>query len=418
MNLYKLSVILLITIFSTTLIQSPLSIAQTSDVYLLDNGYFKVAVRVSGEPVGAFTVATSNNHPYPNQNVLYGGADEQPGTSALSVSLPQFNKTYSTRIGQYVPNGFTLEYLSYLNYTVSTGDNFVRIEWMLPENILFVEEIYLYGATLNDSFVEQRVRVVNYNNYPVDVWIMFMWDIMIDGEDGSVIRFWNQNGNVTDWLEYATYIGNFSNIDFWQTTNDNLNPLFYIWGSIKLPQGATEPTGFIYDDWGILEDYAWNYTVDTTNYIKGDDTAVAYLFVDTVPAASEKVYRQFILAVSGLGEQPPEIITTTITTTETTPTCTPETTTVTETETYTYTTTDTYTTTETQVFTETYTETETETRTTTETVTATLTKTIVANETVIYGLTLTPILILALLGSSVLFFILFIIMLILFVTKK
>ena len=415
MNLYKLSVILLITIFSITLIPSPLAIAQTSDVYLLDNEYFKVSVRVSGEPVGAFTVATSSNHPYPDQDVLYGGADEDPWSSALSISLPQFNKTYSTRGGQYVPDGFTFEYLSYINYTVTTGDNFVRIEWMLSENILFVEEIYLYGTTLNDSFVEQRVRVVNYNNYPVDVWIMFMWDIMIDGEDGSVIRFWNENGNVTDWLEYATCVRDFSNIDFWQTTNDNLNPLFYIWGSIKLPQGATVPTGFIYDDWDILEDHAWNYTVDTTNYIKGDDTAVAYLFVDTVPAASERVYRQFILAVSGLGEQPPEIITTTITT-ETTPTCIPETTTVTET--YTETQTYTYTTTETQIFTETYTETETETLTTTETVTDTVTETIIANETVIYGLTLTPMLILALLASSVLFFILFLIMLILFITKK
>ncbi len=404
----KLPLILLITVISITLAPSPLAVAQTSDVYLLDNGYFKVAVRVSGEPVGAFTVATSSNHPYPNENVLYGGASESPGTSALSLSLPQFNKTYSTRDSQYTPAGFELVYLSNVDYTITTGDNYVRIEWMLPENILFVEEIYLYGSTLNDSFVEQRVHVVNYNNFPVDVWIMFMWDIMIDGEDGSVIRFWNENGNVTDWLEYATYVSDFSNIDFWQTTNDNQNPLFYIWGSIKLPQGATTPTGFIYDDWSTLKDYAWNYTVDTTNYIKGDDTAVAYLFVDTVPAASERVYRQFILAVSGLGEQPPEIITTTITTPETTPTCTPETTTVTETYTYT--------TTETQIFTETYTETET--LTTTETVTDTVTETIVANETVIYGLTLTPTLILALLASSVLFFILFLIMLILFITKK
>ncbi len=416
MNIYKFLVILLITIFSITLIPSSLAIAQVYDVHILDNGYFKVTVEISEDSVGAFTVATSSNHPYPNQDVLYGGVDEDPWSSALSISLPQFDKTYSTRAGQYTPNGFTLEYLSNLNYTISTGDNFVRIEWMLPENILFVEEIYLYGSTLDDSFVEQRVRVVNYNNYPVDVWIMFMWDLMIDGEDGSVIRFWNQNGPVTDWLEYATYVGDFSNIDFWQTTNDNLDPLFYIWGSIKLPQGATEPTGFIYDDWDILEEHAWNYTVDTTNYVKGDDTAVAYLFVDTVPASSERVYRQFILAVSGLEEQPPEIITTTFTTSETSPICTPETTTVTET--YTETETYTYTTTETQVFTETYTETETEGYTTTRTVTDTLTKTVTANETVIYGLTLTPTLILALLGGSVVFFVLFLIMLILFITKK
>jgi len=416
MNMYKLLVILLITTFLMPFAASSQVMAQTLDVYLLDNGYFKVAVSVGGDHVGAFTVATSNNHPYPDQDVLYGGVDEDPWSSVLSISFPQYNKTYSTSAGQYVPVGFTLEYLSYLNYTVTTGDNFVRIEWMLPENILLIEEFYLYGATLNDSFVEQRVHIINYNNYPVDVWIMFMWDIMIDGEDGSVIRFWNENGNVTNWLEYATYVEDFSNIDFWQTTNDNLNPLFYIWGSIKLPQGATGPTAFIYDDWNILVDHAWNYTVDTTSYIKGDDTAVAYLFIDTIPAASERIYRQFILAVSGLGEQPPEIITTTITTTETTPTCTPETTTVTET--YTETETYTYTTTKTQIFTETYTETETETYTTTETITYTITKTNVANETVIHGLTLTPMLILALLASSILFFILFLIMLILFITKK
>lgn len=396
------------------IMSSPLAMTQDTATYILDNGYFKITVQINYDSVGSFTIATSDNHPYPNENVLYGGSAEAPGTSALSLSLPQFNKTYTTYWDQYGPPGFEVRYLPSINYTVMTGDNYVRIEWVLPENITFIEEVYLYGTTLNDSLIEQRVRVINYNNYPIDLWIMFMWDIMINGEDGSVIRFWNQSEPVTDWLEYTTYVGNFSNIDFWQTTNDNLNPLFYIWGSIRLPQGASAPAGFIYDAWPILNRYAWNYTIDTNYYIKGDDTAIAYLFIDTVPASSERVFRQFILAVSGLEEQPPEIITTTITSTDETAiqTCSPETITIVETETYTETQNYTYMVTETRTYTETFTVTD------TITDTDTVTETIVSNETSIYGITLTPLLIAILLGFSAIFFILFLIILILYVGKK
>ncbi len=399
-----IALLLLIPILSIPAI--PSVYAEYSDRIVLDNGYFRVTVRTSDYRVGSFTVATGDQHPYPNQDVLYGGEDEDPGTSVLAISLPQYSKTYSTRDGQYVPEGFSFVYLTSIDYSVTSGDNYVRIEWTLPENIVLVEEIYLYGTALENSFVEQRVHVINYNNNPVDVWIMFMWDIMIDGEDGSVIRFWNQDGPVTEWLENATYIGDLSSIDFWQTTNDNENPLFYIWGSIKLPQGATIPTGFIYDDWGELVDHSWNYTVDTSNYIKGDDTAIAYLFIDTVPAGTERVYRQFILAVSGLEEQPPEIITTTITSpgeTTTSPVCAPETVTVTETVT------DTYTTTETHTYTVTK----------NNTVTHMHTKTIImSNETEVLGIRLSHKMILALLLSTAVFFILFLIMLILYVAKK
>ncbi len=376
------------------------SASTTVERIVLDNGYFIVTVDTYSSDMGSFTIATGDQHPNGRQDVFYDGEDMYPGTSFFAVTLPQFNTSYGTEPSLYAPEGYSYTCLCELDHTISNTSNTVSITWDLGNGVKLVSEVILYGNSLNNSFVEHRLRIINNNGFDLEVWIKDMWDIMIDGEDGSVIRFWNENGPVTGWLTNETYITDFSNIKFWQTTNDNENPLFYIWGSISLPQGATTPTAFIYADWSKANDDAWNVSVDPGYYIKGDDTSVAYLWMDHVPAHSEKVYRQFILAVSNMGEQPPEVVTTTVPGTgETTTTppqqCSPETVTVTDTVTETYTTTDTI------------------------TVTQHHTKIIGGNNTIeILGKPIGVELVLIAFGAAALFFILFIIMLILYVTKK
>jgi hypothetical protein len=371
--------------------------AQTSPT-TLDNTFFRVHVEtgLNMDGIGTFTIATSDNHPYPNQDIFYDGVDVDPWSSYVTIILPDYQKAYVESTDSLTPpSGYQLVNMDTLNPQVSTGSNYVSITWNTPEGLLIKHEIFLYGDSLNNSLVESRVTVTNQGLEPVKIGVRYMWDIMIDGEDGSVIRFWDANGPISDWLYNETMIVNPTNEMFWQATNDEQNPLFYIWGSVQLPTGATPPDLLIYGAWPTLYDNVWNVTVDPNLVIAGDDTAVAYYWEDTLAAGESVIYRQFILAVTGAEEQPPPVVTTTIPTTTTTTPC--------------------LATTVTKTLTQTLTQTQTITETHTEVSTTTVTEEIEAGDFKLkLGFNLTTIL----LAISALLFILLIITIILLAAKR
>lgn len=392
-NAKQVLLTLYIAVLMTSFILMPASVVaqQTGQ---LRNGYFLVTVEIETgyDGVGTFTVATDENHPSPGQDVLYDGVDQDPWSSYMTLFLPEQQKIYvQTNSGSYAPEGYTVFLMDNLNPVSEVGIDYVKTTWRTPEGLLITQEIILLGDTLNNSLVEQRVTVSNAGDYPVTYGLRYMWDIMIDGEDGSVIRLWNSTGPMTDWLYNETEYNDTSDIMFWQTTNDENSPIFYIWGSLRMPAGSTPPDRFVYAAWPKLFNNPWFVSVDPNQVIVGDDTGVAYYWTNTLNPGESTTYRQFLLPVTSQAEPPPAVTTTVTTTTPTTTSLcnnTTVTTTVTTTETETVTETEyiveTMTLTETQTETQTIveTQTETETETVTETVNNTVTKTVTTTQTI------------------------------------
>lgn len=279
---------------------SPLVVSAQEAV--LDNGYFVVSVEVSTGygGVGTFTVATGANHFNPDQNVLYGGVDRNAWSSYATLILPDYGKIYVQSTGSLtVPAGYQLVSMDSLGPTVVNTSSYVRATWVIPEGLVVVQEIILHGTTSGDSVVEQRVSITNNGTDPITYGLRFMWDLMIDGEDGSVIRMWSPSNPVTGWLYNETDFNDTSGLAFWQTTNDENNPIFYIWGSMSQPSGSTIPDRFVYAGWGKLFDNPWHVAVDPNLVVARDDTAVAYYWINRTLAPGESAtYIQYILPVT------------------------------------------------------------------------------------------------------------------------
>ncbi len=287
---------------------------------VLDNGYFVVSVEVDtgADGVGTFTVATGSSHPAPDQDVLYDGVSRNAWSSYVTIILPEYNVAYvQTTRAPVPPPGYTLVEMDDYVSGVYSDSGRVVINWTLPEGLLVTQEIILQGSTLETSRVVQKLTVTYtgsslplQGNDTITIGVRFMWDIMIDGEDGAVIRLWGSSGPVSDWLTNETELDDVTGITYWEATNDPSSPIFYIWGSLTSPSEATPPDRFVFAGWPKLFDNAWNVTVDPTLYVAGDDTAVAYYWENVTLAAGESVtFVQFILPVTIEETPPPETAT-------------------------------------------------------------------------------------------------------------
>jgi hypothetical protein len=256
---------------------------------IVSNNYYDLSVEnsaLSYNGVGTYTVRTGSSHPATianggvKQNVLYGGASASPWSTYLSVKSYNSNKIYYTAYDEPVPDTLcTVVQIDPWGAVTQDGPTSLLTTWNLvgsPHDSLRIEQrTYVEGATLDDSRIGVTTKVKNLGHTPKQIGIRYEWDIMIDGNDGTIMRTKNPQG---PWLYNETLWTNFSYTHY-EITDNPTTPTFYNLGTVTGPTYLTPvptlPDLLTYASWGDSYGRAFNYT-PTNIYLYGDDSAILY----------------------------------------------------------------------------------------------------------------------------------------------
>lgn len=274
----------MIMVLATTLCMLML-ISSASAVVTVSNGIYDVTVQNTGNDIGTYTVATGANNPNPDQNVLYGGADQEPGTSYLTVrdetndSDGMIEYTSSSDSSITPSPGYTQKDLDDFNPVVTTvSPTQITTEWNVTNengaplfNIL--QSIMIVGTTIQDSMVQVNTAIENVFTGNRTIGMRYLWDIQIADNDGAQIRTIDPQGT---WLNTET---EWTSPTFgeWEATDDPTSPTFNIFGSNVNPAQASPPGELMVAEWDDAYDAAYGYTIDPTQVI--NDSAVLYYYL-------------------------------------------------------------------------------------------------------------------------------------------
>jgi hypothetical protein len=252
------------------------------------NNYYDLTVENSAlsSGIGTYTVCTGDSHPATianggeKQNVLYGGAYASPWSTYLSIKSYNTNTIYVTNSYATTPDpGCVTIQLDPWGIVTQQNPTSILSAWNLVgsqnDSIRIEQQTYIEGATLDDSRIGVTTKVKNLGHTPKQIGIRYEWDIMIDGNDGSVMRTKNPQG---PWLVYETPWTNF-NFTHYEITDDTTDPTFYNLGTVTGPTYLTPvptlPDLLTYASWSDGYDRAFNYT-PTSQYLYDYDSAILY----------------------------------------------------------------------------------------------------------------------------------------------
>jgi hypothetical protein len=298
-NLFQIVLLstLIFSIIAATPVDAQKGIGNESGTVTISNGIYDVSVEdvTGGNGLGTYTVSTGTGHRQPNQDVLYHGAAHNPWSTYLTVRSYDTSTEYvSTSYSPTPSAGYTvvnLDAVSTTGFTSPTPTSAVAW-WDLntpadPDDLYIEQVIEVAGATLADSRVRVSTEVTNTGGNPVDIGIRYLWDIMIDGEDGSWFRATNPDGpwisREDEWTPPA--------FEGFETTNDPASPVFSIFGGTTGPSAltppATPPDLLQFASWGSDPDpglfgFAFDFTPAARTIAgPGLDSAVAYYWGNT-----------------------------------------------------------------------------------------------------------------------------------------
>ena len=258
------------------------NVAPSGDLSI-SNNILAIAIQdaLNDSGIGVFTASTDSGHPNPDQNVLFGGAAMNPWSSFTTIRVEDTKKEYVTNSPFYPKSpstGYTVAYLDNYNPVVTQlSATSAQITWKTAENLQITMLISIHGTTLADTAVEVTVTVKNTDTVAHSVALRHEWDLMIDGNDNSWIRAWNNPTTAQSWTNTETD-WTAPNFQFWETTNDPTNPIFSIYGSVSLPATSPAPTvpdRLVYASWP--SSYGTAYTYTPTSQI-GDDSTMLYYY--------------------------------------------------------------------------------------------------------------------------------------------
>jgi hypothetical protein len=239
--------------------------------------------------IGTFTINTDVGHPDPSENVFYDGAARIPWSTFTTIRVEDTLKEYVTSSsGKTASSGYTVENLDNYNpVATKISDTRATVTWTTAENLLVTLLLDIRGTTLADTMVQVTVTIKNNDAVAHQVAVRHEWDIMIDGNDNSWIRPWTDPNTPQSWTNTeTTWVS--PSFQFWETTNDPLNPIFSIYGSTILPNvnpAPTVPDKLVYAAWGTSDGTAYDYTPYGGS---GMDSAVLYYWnAVNVPAGAE-----------------------------------------------------------------------------------------------------------------------------------
>lgn len=253
------------------------------NLVVLSNGIYELTVsddteieELGGEAYpGIYTVCTGDDHPFPNADVLYNGADHSPGSSYLSVRDYTMGVVYTSlpELSSPEPSGsYAIACLGGGGSDFSVSGNRATTTWY-PGGDLEVEQVTaVEGTKLSNSRVRITTKVTNNDTEIHQVGIRYEWDLMIaDDDDAWFATRDPDSGFMQDEKVYTP-----PNFDRFETTDDPGDPSFSVFGSVDGPQGAfspnpTPPDRFIFGEWAEYD--AWDYFEGSD---PGEDSAVLY----------------------------------------------------------------------------------------------------------------------------------------------
>jgi hypothetical protein len=260
----------------------------------ISNNILGVTVRnaTSDSGIGTFTINTDTGNPNPGQNVLYGGAAEDPWSTFTTVRVEDTKNEYvTTTSSATASSGYTVLHLdSYSPVATRVNSTAATVNWTTSESLLVTLLLSVHGTTLSDTLVEMTVTVKNNGETTHSVAIRHELDIMIDGNDNSWIRPWTDPSTSQSWTNTETSWVSPS-FQFWETTNNPSSPLFSIYGSTVLPNAIPAPTvpnRLVYASWASSYGTAYDYTPTGQS---GMDSAVLYYYNAAALSAGAQISR-------------------------------------------------------------------------------------------------------------------------------
>lgn len=284
-----ITILLLFTVFVTPVFaatklddlssRSTFSVMCDKTTTTIDNGIYCVSVQdVTGRyGEGTYTIATSARHPVPDTNVFYGGVDQNPGSTYLTVRVYNTSKEYvSTTSGPIQSPGYTLVALDTCSPVTTQNDNSVYTTWATQEGLLINQTIAVEGTTLEDSMVRVTTSITNNNADARRVGIRYVWDMMMDDEDGS---WFAERLPDEDWIDTeCEWVS--PTFRRYAATNDPNRSIFIVWGNLTgfaLTPPPTTPDLLQFAEWEGVFDHAFDYTpTGQTLAGPGADSAIAY----------------------------------------------------------------------------------------------------------------------------------------------
>ncbi len=272
--LFVLVLVLSLSVLPTGAAQAEKGEDLEAGTIVVTNGIYTLSVQDQLGGVGTYTVATGSTHPNPNQNILYNGAVQSPGTTYLTVRVYETLKEYVSTSGGPTPSaGYTVVALDTRNPSVTQLGNAVRTTWTTPENLAIEQVTAVEGTVLAGSRVRVTTTITNNSATPYDVGIRYEWDLMIDGSDDSWFAERNPDAAWTETeTAYAPPI-----FERFETVNDPSTPIFSVYGTVNGPAvfvpPPTPPDRVVYASWVDSFSSAFDYTPTGQS---GMDSAVLY----------------------------------------------------------------------------------------------------------------------------------------------
>lgn len=251
------------------------------------NKIYRVFVQdIPGTAVGDYTAQTGPNHPLGSgKNLLFGGG-------APVTSFNTF-RSYTT-MTDYTVDGlssaqppFTKVDIRQFATTRPIDNTGVRTTYVLPgppvtpDNLIIQQDVNVVGKTFRESYIEVRVKIINKNNINTRIGIRYLWDTIIEGDDGPTFQTVNPiSPLITNEAQFDR-----PGFEAYQLADNDRNPnppTYIVYGSVTGPANIgiiTPPTRIQYAYWFASRATTFDYNINPNRNITvlpNNDSAVLY----------------------------------------------------------------------------------------------------------------------------------------------
>lgn len=251
------------------------------------NTIYRVFVQdIPGTLVGDYTATTGPNHPLgAGRNLLFGSGS--PGTTFNTFRSYTTMTDYTVDALSAAEPPFTKVDIREFAITTTLGDTGVRTTYVLPgppvtpDALVIVQDVNVIGTTFEDSYIEVRIQITNNNNVDTRIGIRYLWDPIIDSDDGPTFQALNP---ISPLIAHEAEFDQPEFEAFQVADNDrNPNPPTYIvYGTVTGPENIAvgpPPTRIQYAYWPASRATTFDYTINPDRNISSppnNDSAVLY----------------------------------------------------------------------------------------------------------------------------------------------
>jgi hypothetical protein len=266
------------------------------------NGIYDVAVEDSDSGMGQYTARTADSHPVTidtgqNQNILFGGAIESPGTSWSTIRSYTSQTDYVNDDSSSKTSGFNVISLDPYATVEAIGATGVRtiyevtVPGQAADDLTIVEDVDVNGSTAANSSIEITTTVTNNGATAVDIGIRYLWDWQISSDDGPSFTPIDPDGAVV--VTEQTYVSPGFTAYAIKDNHDAGSPLFVVYGTVNGPSAIdpvpVPPDVLMFTYWPGGNSVAFDYTTNPSSDVAtgyGDSAVLYYWGPDSQDAIS------------------------------------------------------------------------------------------------------------------------------------